>query len=340
MVDDELFVPIGTSSKRVSQSRFKWRRFFVISTLMVVFGAVIGLYILQTLAQPPQNFPVGSPIEITPGSGVKEIATQMVTAGVVKSEILLYLAIILYHDPTTIKASTYVFEKPETVYEIARLLTVGDFDSDLIEFTHREGESNEDVANRAAATLTDFDAATFLKIAEGSEGKMFPETYWIPADFSEAALYDKMRATYEETVGPLRPKITESGLSESDVITLASIIEREANSPESMRLVAGILRNRLDEGMYLQVDASIEYALHKPLSELTPEDLTSDSPYNTYTNPGLPPTPIGNPGLVSIMAVLAPEASPYFFYITDESGTFHYAKTFDEHKINIARYLR
>jgi len=96
----------------------------------------------------------------------------------------------------------------------------------------------------------------------------------------------------------------------------------------------------LQIGMALQADASIEYELDKPLSELTAADLELESPYNTYLNPGLTPTPIGNPGLQSIKAVLEPTESNYFYYITDENGTFHYAKTFEEHKLNVQKYLR
>ena len=92
--------------------------------------------------------------------------------------------------------------------------------------------------------------------------------------------------------------------------------------------------------MALQADASIEYVLGKPLGELTPEDLEIDTPYNTYLYRGLPPTPIGNPGLAAIRAVLEPTSSDYLFYITDSEGNFYYAETFDEHRANIAKYLR
>ena len=122
------------------------------------------------------------------------------------------------------------------------------------------------------------------------------------------------------------------------ILILASILEREANTPESKGLVSSVLQNRIAVGMPLQADASIEYS-DKPW-ELTPDDLKIDSPYNTYTNPGLPPTPIGNPGLTAIEAVLSPTQSPYFFYITGKDGEFYYAETYDEHLLNIERYLR
>jgi UPF0755 protein len=92
--------------------------------------------------------------------------------------------------------------------------------------------------------------------------------------------------------------------------------------------------------MPLQADASIEYVLNKPLKELTPDDLKIDSPYNTYLNKGLPPTPIGNPGADAINAVIDPTPTDYLFYITGTDGTFYYAETYEEHKRNIARYLK
>jgi UPF0755 protein len=133
---------------------------------------------------------------------------------------------------------------------------------------------------------------------------------------------------------------SKSPLSRDEVIVLASILEREANNERSMKMVSGILQNRIAADMPLQADASIEYVLSKPLKELTPNDLKIDSPYNTYLNKGLPPTPIGNPGLQAIEAVLSPQESQYFFYISDNDGNFHYARTYAEHLKNIDTYLR
>ncbi len=149
-----------------------------------------------------------------------------------------------------------------------------------------------------------------------------------------------MRREYEEKIAPYRVKIRASAYTEKEIITLASILEREANDEASMGLVAGILLDRLEEKHPLQVDATFEYILGKTSAELTAEDLKLDSPYNTYTNLGLPPTPISNPGLMAIEAVLDPVDSPYFYYLTGDDGTFHYARTFEEHKQNKERYLR
>lgn len=308
--------------------------------IVLLLTTLIGYVLINTKLQPSSDFPINTPIEIPSGMRVKEITQKLADAHVVRSQWLLYVTIAFSYDPADIKASTYIFDKPLTTGEVAEILTKGDFNSNLISFTHIEGESVEGIAKRAALVLPDFDAAEFIQNALPFEGKLFPDTYRIPKNFTAAELQAEMIAEYQEKLVPLQDQIQASTLSEDQIITMASIIEREANSPESMGYVAGILQNRLRKGMYLQVDASIEYILHKTLAELVPEDLKIDSPYNTYTNPGLPPNPIGNPGLTAIKAVLNPTASDYLFYITGDDGTFHYARTFEEHKVNVARYLR
>jgi UPF0755 protein len=121
---------------------------------------------------------------------------------------------------------------------------------------------------------------------------------------------------------------------------MASLIEEETATPEDRRIVSGILWKRLSSGMRLQVDATFAYTIGKGSLELTTEDLKSDSPYNTYRIYGLPPTPIVNPGLDAITAALHPTSSPYVYYLSDKNGVMHYSKTFEEHKLAKAKYLR
>lgn len=311
--------------------------------LFVLFiGGVcfISVLIIDFLAQAPVDFPTGEAIEVKAGSGVRAVAELLESKHVVHSKYFLYAVVWWTHDPKAIKASTYVFPKPITVYEVAGKLMTGDFTSNLIHFIHREGERATEIAANAKLVLENFDSATFLQLAIPLEGKLFPDTYLIPPEYTAAELVTTMTEAYEKNVATLRPAINASTLTENQVITLASIIEREANSPDSMNMVSGILQNRLRIGMALQTDASIEYILNKPLQELTAADLEVDSPYNTYSHTELPPTPIGNPGLTAITAVLKPTSSEYLYYITDSAGTFHYAKTFDEHKRNVSTYLK
>ncbi len=308
--------------------------------LVLILAGMGGFLYMQKLAEPPVHFPSNTPIEVVPGSSISAITKQFKDAGVVQSDLLLYFVLLTSYEPADVKASTYIFSEPHDVYQVAKTLVTGDFDSLLISFIHREGEPVKEIAVTAEATLTGFSAAEFVLLASTSEGKLFPETYRIPKTFTPLELYTLMIETYEENLTPLRDRIKTSGLTETEVIILASIIEREANSSASMKLVSGILQNRLALGMALQVDASMEYILEKPLKELTAEDLKIDTPYNTYLYRGLPPTAIGNPGLDAIMAVLEPTPSEYMFYITGNDGNFYYAEDFDGHRQNIAKYLR
>lgn len=337
----EQFTP-HSITKETLPRRNTIRKLMRLGMYFVFFAFLLALFAAHeaaTLNQPDELFPLNQPITISEGMSVKDIATILESENIIRSSSLLYYVIVFFHDPTAIKASTYIFEEPLKTTEIAKRLTEGDFDTDLIRFTHFEGERATKIAKNAAKLLPDFNEASFIEIAEPYEGRLYPDTYLIPATYTDTDLFALLQNTFDERVLPI---ITEasSTFSTDDILTLASIIEREANTPESMRLVSSVLQNRLEIGMALQADASIEYILDKPLAELTPKDLDIDSPYNTYLYPGLPPTPIGNPGLDAIMAVLEPAKSDYFYYITDEEGEFHYARTYQEHLQNIEAYLR
>ncbi|MDD2822692.1 MAG: endolytic transglycosylase MltG [Candidatus Daviesbacteria bacterium] len=186
----------------------------------------------------------------------------------------------------------------------------------------------------------------FLKIAK--EGYMFPDTYFFDQDASASAVASKLRATFDlKYDADLQTKIKNAGLTPSEGVILASIVEREARSSEARRMVASILLKRLRIDMGLNVDASIQYALGYQTQEkswwkrhLTKNDLKVNSPYNSYIHAGLPPTPICNPSLSSLEAVAnADLKTPYLYYSHDLEGVPHYAKTLEEHNQNVANYL-
>ena len=337
------FMNVETETTVIDKSnvpRYRWWRwigFALLADILILLG--LFWYVME-LNQPPVNFTENTAVAIEQGDSVKVITDKLEAANVVRSSTLLYFATILLHDTTDIKASSYVFEAPLSTLEVATRLTEGDFDTDLVRFTHFEGERATQIAMRAEEVLTDFSVDRFITLAGPHEGSLYPDTYFVPADYSAEDLLALMMRTFAEEISPLEDQIASHPLSLEEVLVLASIIEREANSELSMRHVSSILQNRLEIGMALQADASIEYVLDKPLSELTPADLEIDSPYNTYLNPGLPPTPIGNPGLTAITAVLNPLETDFFYYITDNEGVFHYAETYNGHLDNIDRYLR
>ncbi|MEX0931103.1 MAG: endolytic transglycosylase MltG [Candidatus Paceibacterota bacterium] len=308
----------------------------VILLLLLVTFLTIFIY-SQVL--PPGDFPTNHPVVIESGLSAAEVANQLEEQNVVRSSDVLYLTILLLHDPSEVKAGSYIFTEAQDVFRIAKQITDMNPPTENLRVTLIEGTSVAQYADVIELRLPEFDSEYFLTQAEPLEGFLFPDTYYIPLNFTEDDLIELLKETYKKRVDPLL-SAHESTLTESEIITLASIVEREANTEESMRTVAGILLNRLSYDMPLQADATVEYVLDRPLSELKPEDLEIDTPYNTYLYNGLPPTPIGNPGVNAIKAVLDPIVTDYFFYITGNNGDFYYAETFDEHKQNIENHLK
>lgn len=316
-----------------------WKRKRTWFTAVVILTLLILVIFTWQQTLPPKNFPIGQGVNISRGLSAASIAEKMKEANVIKSADILYLALILYHDPSSVQTGLYVFDQPLNVFEVAdRLSEVGAGKDNLAAVTLPEGFTVVEFAEIASQKLPDFDIDLFKSL--GREGYLFPDTYYVPNDFTATELISLLADTYEQKTADMKTTMSEHPLQEGGVIILASLIEREANTEESMRMVSGILQNRLSIDMALQADASIEYVLGHSLEELSAEDLGIDSPYNTYLYRGLPPTAIGNPGLTAIKAVLDPIKNDYFYYITDNEGNFHYAKTFDEHRDNIAKYLR
>lgn len=297
-------------------------------------------FILWQQTLPPKDFPIESAITIPRGLSASAIAHLLEDQKVVKSNLLLYLVLIWRHDPANIQAGTYVYQQPQNVWQVAKRLTLASGAENLVSVTLPEGFTIKEFAEIASTRLVNFDKEQFIELSKDQEGYLFPDTYYLPNDFTAPELVNLLTDTYRQKIADLSEEMYRHPLGEKGVIILASIIEREANTEESMQVVSGILQNRLEIGMALQADASLEYILDRPINQLEAADLEIDSPYNTYMYRGLPPTPIGNPGLMAIKAVLHPVESDFFYYLTDSEGQFYYAKTFDEHRENIAKYLK
>lgn len=307
---------------------------------LLAFVIIMSVWSAWFMSRAPRDFPSGSAVTISRGLNASEIVANLKSEHVVRSSLLTHLILIAWYDPSNIKAGSYYLSEPMTAFEVVDRITKDADGSTLARLTLPEGFTVREFAVIASEVLPKFDGTEFLNLSANEEGKLFPDTYYVPVDFTAEELYALLKDTYEEKLSPLRPQLSAHNLGEYGVITLASILEREANTEESMRIISGILQKRLASGMRLQTDASIEYVLGHSLNELDSKDLERDTPYNTYLYSGLTPTPIGNPGLTAINAVLNPEETDYLYYITDTEGNFHYAKTFDEHKQNIAKYLK
>lgn len=175
----------------------------------------------------------------------------------------------------------------------------------------------------------------------GLEGYLFPDTYRIFKDATPEELARALLANFGRKLTPeLRSKIAAHGKTVFQAVTLASIVEKEVRMPADKRMVADIFWRRLQKGMALQADSTVNYATGKDLAAVGYDDTRVDSRYNTYRYPGLPLGPIGNPGLAAIAAAADPQPNPYWYFLTDNDGAVHYAATLEEHNRNKAKYLR
>lgn len=179
----------------------------------------------------------------------------------------------------------------------------------------------------------------FLSDAPSLEGYLFPDTYFIDSTtYSNEYFINQMLQNFDKKFDEtMNSQLNSSGRSMKDMVIVASMLEKEVRTEKDLPLVAGIIWKRLDNEWALGIDATLLYG--ESDHEISAEDLTKDTPYNTRLNKGLPPTAIGNPGLKSLQAALATEASEYWFYLTDEDGEVHYATTNEEHEANKERYL-
>lgn len=313
---------------------------------VLFLGTVCVVCIVLILAfayfinSPSQQFPVNTIIEIPEGQTVAEITGSLESLHIVRSDLYLQAVVTYFFDDAFVQAGRYVFTEKKTTREVAETIITGADRQPHLVLTIPEGLDGEGMAEIIEKTLPHLATELTATVLDEHIGFLFPETYFVDADVTAKELTGLMQATYETRTEAFREQIGESVLTEAGIITLASIVEREANTEESMRIVAGILWSRMALGMPLQVDAAFEYLLGKTSTELTDEDLRIDSPYNTYINKGLPPTPIANPGLRAIDAVLNPIETEYLYYLTGVDGAFYYATTFEEHKKNKERYLR
>jgi UPF0755 protein len=219
------------------------------------------------------------------------------------------------------------------------------------EFTHGtqdlwvtvpEGQRAGEIAETLKNKLPNYDPS-WDKVLEENEGYLFPDTYSFPKEADIDLVVKTMRDNFESKYKTL--DTSKTNLTKEEIVTLASLIEREARHDEDRPIVSSVINNRLNAGMKLDIDATLQYILGYQSDQkrwwkegLTNEDKTLRSAYNTYANAGLPPGPISNPGIESLRAAISPSQTEYFYYITDGSGTNRYGKTLEDHEANIEQY--
>lgn len=278
---------------------------------------------------------------INQGDSLGDISSRLQKQGYIKSEFVFKANTYLLGLHSKLRAGSFSLPPHLDNWQLANFLSKGGSNDIWIQLL--EGWRNEEIANYLEDNSI-YSGKSFQYLAKDKSGQIFPDTYSIPKDKDVEFFINETIANFQDKLSKASdaPTIT---LAFQNALVIASLLEREANNLEAMRQISGIIQNRLDINMALQIDATVQYAkdsLYPPKKYWQPinrTDLTIDHPANTYLYPGLPPEPICNPGFNALYAAFHPIESNYLYYITGTDGQMYYAVTLDDHNQNIAKYL-
>lgn len=311
-----------------------------------------------------------APFEISPGEGVASIVSRLKAEGFIRSEFLFKLSLRGSGQATRLQPGIYDLSEVPSFDALIGELTTGQLAADEVVLRVIEGWGLREIASALEKLgivteeeffdMTGYPAVDYRQYPalQGEdfsdeyaflwdkpsyvslEGYLFPDTYRVFTDVDAAGVVDMMLANFGARLDEdLRAEIAASRRSMFEIMTMASLIEREVRGDLERRMVADLFWRRFDIGMALQADSSINYVTGKDLPSVTHDDTKLDSRYNTYKYPGLPLGPIGNPGVSALRAAVNPISNGYLYFLTDSEGTVHYGRTLEEHNRNKARYL-
>lgn len=315
-------------------------------TGLIIFVMALGLY------SRPVNPENKGRVEfvITSGQSVDQIATALSKAGLIRSRTIFKLTIFRLNLAKKIQAGYFSLSPSQSTTQISESLTKASVRQVWV--TIPEGLRREEVANLVLDKLSaakfphSFNPEEFIRLTVKLEGHLFPDTYALAPNVTTKEVIDKLTTQFDTVTSSLG--ILPEELNR--IVTLASLIEREAGSDSERPEIAGIILKRIESKWPLQIDATVQYAVSSARcriricdwwpKSLTKADIGFASPYNTYKNVGLPPAPIGNPGKTSLSAAAKPNQTKNWFYLHDEKGLVHYSPTIEEHNRNICTYLK
>ena len=319
------------------------------AAVVLVVAAGLGVLAWQVLT--PTDALQAGPlvVEIPAHQGVLDIATHLRDANVVRGRWPFIILAVARGSVRRLKAGEYEVERGARALDVLELLESGRVKQHTV--LHPEGATvlelaraleNERLATAADTVRVASDPALVesLGIAGPSvEGYLFPDTYQFVRGMAPAEMLARMVQRMKSKLTPeIRERARQRNLSIHALLTLASIVEREAIAPDERKLIAAVFWNRLKLDMPLQADPTVQYAVGKERRALTRADLQVDDPFNTYRYPGLPPGPIASPGLPSIEAVLDPAPVDYLYFVAEDERHHHFSRTMSEHNAAVARY--
>lgn len=321
--------------------------------LVLIAGIGAGAWFYTSVQRPYKGYDAAEQfVEIPAGTGPAAMGRRLADAGIVRSPEAFRLAVWLKGSGRRLQAGEYRFDRPLSPAEVVDRLARGDVYVRALTFreglTIREmaavyeqagfGQASEFIAaSRQAALIQAIDPE-----ARDLEGYLFPDTYTLPRSATAAHLVERMVGQFQKVLTPeLKSQAAERGMSVRELVTLASLVEKETAKAEERPIVAGVYANRLRIGMGLQCDPTVIYALMlagRYDGNIRRGDLQIDSPYNTYRYAGLPPGPIAAPGAASLQAAADPADVPYLYFVSRNDGSHIFSTTLDEHNRNVYEY--
>jgi UPF0755 protein len=330
------------------------KRALLAIVIVIVLALAAGVALIVIKSEDPYKGYGGVEqfVEIPPGASPNAMGRRLASAGVVRDLATFRYALARSGQARRLQAGEYRFDRPLRAREVIDMLARGAVY--LRPVTFREGLTIKQMAaayeqaglGRAqdfekaasnAALIRDLDPR-----ARDLEGYLFPNTYSMPRRATAAELVDQMVAAFRDVMTPeLAGRAAARSLSVRELVTLASLVEKETGKSDERPVIAAVYSNRLRIGMGMQCDPTVIYALEREgryTGNLTREDLRFDSPYNTYRYAGLPPGPIAAPGRASLEAAAAPADVPYIYFVSRNDGSHAFASTLDEHNRNVFEY--
>jgi UPF0755 protein len=325
-----------------------------LAAVAVVLGLVGVAWVVHDLYHPHRGFTGSLIVEIEPGSDAPSIADLLAARGVLAHRIPFLARYWLGRTHNHIKAGEYLFDRPLRPIDVYRKLIQGDVY--LYQIVIPEGSDRFDMARIFEERLA-LNPAVFLRTTQQTalihdldpyapslEGYLFPDTYRFPRHASAATVVATMVARFRHILRTrFHGELVPGSEKLHEVITLASLVEKETPDPAERPVVAGVFTRRLEKGMPLQSDPTVIYAVrleHHSVGPLTAADLNFNSPFNTYRRAGLPPGPIASPGEVSVRAVLYPADGDALYFVSNNHGGHIFSRTLAEHQHNVARYRK
>lgn len=323
----------------------KWTAIAVVAAVLLGAGLFLAFGTSHTIERSDRDAGENIYMVVKPGTTASEISDRLTHLGVIDSRLRFWWLMKLQGDAGKFKTGTYAFTLHMDEQAVLDKLVAGD--TTVVKFTIPEGFGIKEIAKRLAdeglvdeqeflAEAKDFAPYDYMKkrpnVRYAAEGYLFPDTYVIHSDVSAEGIMKMMAEDFDTRLTPaLRQQAAAKGLSIHDLITLASLVEKEARYDEDRPIIAQVFFKRLQMGMPLQSDTTLQYLMAGPKEDVSIADTKIDSPYNTYQHEGLPPGPIASPGMKSILAVLNPANTDYLYFVADRQGHNHYSQTYDEH---------